>query len=378
MKVLHVSAGNLFGGIESMLLAFAEVPPEQSGLQHSFALCFDERLATELRALGRPVHLLGPVRMSRPVSAHTARRRLHALLNEGVDVVICHAPWSQAIFGSVIRRRGVPLAFWAHDRMTGRHWTERLAALVPPDLVICNSAFTETTRATVYPTVRSAVVHPAARFADPTRARRFVRMSLDTPQDAVVIMQASRCEPWKGHRLLLEALATMRDVPGWIWWVAGGAQRPHEVSYVAELRDSAARASIGDRVRWLGHRPDVATLMASADLYCQANLEPEPFGLAFVEALAAALPVVSVRQGGVCEIVDDTCGVLVPPGEAASLAHALTRLVTDVEARCALAGAAPARAHQLARPLVQSHRLRDVLASLVARHAGGGRWEMAG
>lgn len=378
MRVLHVSAGNLFGGIESMLLAFAEVSREQSGLQHSFALCFDERLATELRALGQPVHLLGPVRMSRPVSAHTARRRLQALLNEGFDVVICHAPWSQAIFGGVIRRRGVPLAFWAHDRITGRHWTERLARLVPPDLVIANSAFTETTRATMYPTVRSAVLHPAARFRDPNRERRFVRMSLDTPQDAVVILQASRCEPWKGHRLLLDALTTMRDVPGWVWWVAGGAQRPHEVAYLTELRDAAASAGIEDRVRWLGHRGDVATLMGAADLYCQANKEPEPFGLAFVEALAAGLPVVSVRHGGVCEIVDETCGVLVPPDDVTALARTLSQLVSSPDARGALGAGAPARARQLAHPLSQSHRLKETLGLLVAGRAGAGPWEMAG
>lgn len=378
MRVLHVSAGNLFGGIESMLLAFAEVAREQAGLQHSFALCFDERLATELRALGQPVHLLGPVRMSRPVSAHTARRRLRVLLDEGFDVVICHAPWSQAIFGSVIRRRGVPLAFWAHDRLTGRHWTERLAALVPPDLVICNSAFTETTRASVYPTVRSAVVHPAARFVMPSRERRFVRMSLDTPPDAVVILQASRCEPWKGHRQLIDALSTMRDVPRWMWWVAGGAQRPHEQAYLAELRDSAARAGLEDRVRWLGHRADVPTLMAAADLYCQANVEPEPFGLAFVEALAAGTPVVSVRQGGVCEIVDETCGVLVPPGDVTALGRALAQLVSSADARHVLAAGAPARARRISHPLSQSHRLQAVLASLVANRGGTGSWEMAG
>lgn len=378
MKVLHVSAGNLFGGIESMLLALAAVPAEQTGLHQSFALCFDERLATELRAIGRPVHLLGPVRMSRPVSAHSARHQLDAVLGEGFDAVVCHAPWTQGLFGGVVRRHGVPLVFWAHDRMTGRHWTERLARLVPPDLVIANSAFTETTRAALYPVVRSAVVHPAARISDPTRERRFVRMSLDTPQEAVVVVQASRCEPWKGHRLLLEALAAMSDVGGWCVWVVGGAQRPHEHAYLAELRAFADRAGIADRVRWLGQRPDVATLFAAADLYCQPNLEPEPFGLAFVEALAAGLPVVSVRQGGVCEIVDDTCGVLVPPGDAASLARTLTDLVTNAQTRRVLADAAPARARQVADPVTQSHGLRAALASVISVPAGARSWEMVG
>lgn len=365
MRVLHVYSGNLFGGIESMLLACAAVPAEDSGLAHEFALCFDERLASELRALGQPVHLLGPVRLSRPVSAHTARQALAALLRRRpVDVVVCHAPWSQAVFGGVVRRSGVPLVFWAHDRMTGRHWTERFARHVAPDLVICNSAFTQTTQAALYPGLSSAVVHPPVRTHAPLRARRYVRMSLQTPDDAVVIVQASRCEPWKGHQLLLDALSVLRDTPGWMLWMIGGPQRPHEQTYFAQLQATAARTGIADRVRWLGQRPDVPTLLAAADVYCQANLEPEPFGVAFVEALAAGVPVVSVAHGGVREIVDDTCGVLVAPRSVEALAEALGRLVREPARRQALGAAAPDRAQRIADPLTQAVRLRDTLASL--------------
>lgn len=360
MKVLHVYAGNLFGGIESMLLALATVPAEQSGLRHTFALCFDERLATELRALGQPIRLLGPVRMSRPASAHTARRRLRDVLDEGFDVVICHAPWAHAIFGGVVRRRGVPLVFWAHNVITGRHWTERVARFVAPDLVVCNSAFTDSTRGALYPTTPSVVVHPPALLNGPARERRYVRMSLDTPQEDVVIVQASRCDPTKGHRLLLEALAAMREVPRWTCWIAGGVQRPHEASFVAELREAADRTGIAHRLRWLGERRDVPTVFAAADIYCQANLEPEAFGLSFVEALAAGVPVVTVWHGGAREIVDDSCGVLVAPA-ADAFASALTRLVTDEAARRALACHAPARAVALADPLTQALKLHDVL-----------------
>ena len=373
MRVLHVYSGNLFGGIESMLLACAGVDAVASGVESEFALCFDERLASGLRALGRPVHLLGPVRLSRPVSAHAARQVLEVLLRRSrFDIVICHAPWSQAIFGGVVRRSGVPLVFWAHDRMTGRHWTERLARHAPPNLVICNSAFTQTTQARLYPGLRSAVVHPAVHRGVPVRARRHLRLSLDTPQDAVVIVQASRCEPWKGHQLLLDALSTLRQTDGWLLWMVGGPQRPHEQEFFGQLHATAARSGIADRVRWLGERRDVPTLLGAADLYCQANLEPEPFGVAFVEALAVGLPVVSVEHGGVCEIVDDTCGVLVTPRSVDALAVALQQLTTDAGRRQRLAAAAPERARRVSDPLTQVVRLRETLSSLA------GALEMAG
>ena len=369
MRVLHIYSGNLFGGIETMLLALAEAEAATADAErrHEFAICFDERLASELRAAGARVHLLGAVRLSRPASAHRARRALAEVLRDGrFERVICHAPWAQAIFGSVVRRSRVPLVFWAHDRMNGRHWTERLARHVRPQLVIANSAFTARTQGALYPGVPSAVVHPPARCLAPARTRRHVRMSVGTPQHHVVIVQASRCEAWKGHHLLLEALGRLRALPGWTWWVVGGAQRPDEAAYVAELRDAAHRHGIADRITWLGQRPDVASLLAAADVYCQANLQPEPFGLAFVEALHAGLPVVSVQQGGVMEIVDETCARLVPPGDAGALASTLAALIEDADLRQSLSAAAPARARVVADACRQAERLRVVLAAMGA------------
>ena len=78
----------------------------------------------------------------------------------------------------------------------------------------------------------------------------------------------------------------------------GGAQRSHEAVYLAELRQAADRAGIGDRVRFLGQRTDVPDLLAAADVFCQPNTGPEPFGIAFVEALYAGLPVVTRRWRG--------------------------------------------------------------------------------
>jgi glycosyltransferase involved in cell wall biosynthesis len=372
VRILHVYSGNLFGGIESMLLACAQAPPNASGVDHAFALCFDERLASELRALGRPVHLLGPVSMRRPLTAHAARHALDVVLRQhAFDRVICHAPWAQALFGGIVRRRRLPLVFWAHDRMEGHHWTERIAQRVRPDLAVCNSAFTASTLAALYPAVQSVVLHPPVPQARPTRERRYVRMSLDTADDAVVVVQASRCEAWKGHQLVLEALSRLREVPRWTWWVAGGAQRPDEHAFVASLKADAARAGVNDRIRWLGQRADVATVLAAADVHCQANLEPEPFGITFVEALLAGLPVVSVAHGGVTEIVDDTCGVLVPPHDVDALAGALRTLIEDASQRRRLSAASNARGLHLCDPVTQVQRLSAALAQL-------GPLEMAG
>ena len=165
----------------------------------------------------------------------------------------------------------------------------------------------------------------------------------------------------------MEALGRLRHVPDWIWWQVGGAQRPAETAFLDSLGASARRLRIAEpRAASLGERSDVPRLLAAADVHCQANLKPEPFGIALVEALAAGLPVVTTALGGAVEIVDGTCGVLVPPGDVGALASALDRLIVDAPFRARLAAGAPARAARLCEPAARVVSWPDVLARMAA------------
>ena len=268
------------------------------------------------------------------------------------DRVICHAPWSLALFGGVVRRAGVPLVLWVHDATSGRHWTERWAKQTRPDLAVCNSRYTADLLS-LYDGVPVAVVYAPVDVSPPRLSaaeREAVRTEFTTAGDAVVIIQASRMQAWKGHGVVLEALDRLRGLSTWVWWIAGGSQRREETAYIDTLVASAHRSGIEDRLRWLGERQDVRRLLAAADLHCQANVAPEPFGVAYVEALAAGLPVVASSAGGAIEIVDSSCGVLVPPGDAEALARALARLIVDRAIRAELGAGAPARARHLCDP----------------------------
>ena len=196
--------------------------------------------------------------------------------------------------------------------------------------------------------------------------RAALRAELDTPADATVIIQVSRMEAWKGHALAIGALAELGEL-SWIFWIVGGAQRPAEMTYMESLRAAAARLGVADRIRFLGERTDVRQLLAAADIHCQPNLRPEPFGIAFVEALAARLPVVTAAIGGALEIVDDSCGILVPLNDPAALAASLRRLIDDPALCARLASAGPGRARAVSDPKGQMRRLVDALASMGAR-----------
>jgi glycosyltransferase involved in cell wall biosynthesis len=198
-----------------------------------------------------------------------------------------------------------------------------------------------------------------------------VRAELGAAPEAAVVIQVSRMEEWKGHRLHLNALARLAGAPGgsggrskWSCWIVGGAQRAHEARYLEALRAEAAALGIGSRVNFLGQRGDVARLLAAADIHCQPNTGPEPFGITFIEALYAGLPVVTTAIGGALEIVDGSCGILIEPNDPAALAEALGRLIEDRELRARLGATGPARATALCEPRAQLQALARALTSL--------------
>ena len=365
MRVLHLGAGNLFGGVERVLLTLARLRHLTPLMEPEFGLCFRGPTGDRLAAAGVAVHDLGAVRGRRPWTVVAARRRLMELLAaRGYEVVVCHACWPHAVFAPAVRAAGVRLVAFAHDSLTGRPWVERWAGRTPPDLVLANSRFTAATVPRVFPGVRTEVAglpveSPAPAAPEDAAA---LRRELGAPPGEVVVLQASRLDRTKGAGLTLAALATLADVPGWTLWLAGGPQRPGDAAYLAELRDAARRHGIASRVRFLGQRDDVPRLLRAADLFCQPNTAPESFGLALVEALAAGLPVVTSGVGGGAEVVTPACGVLVSPGDTATLAAVLRRLIVDTPERRRLGAAGPARARELCDPAVTMPRLHRLLA----------------
>jgi len=365
VRVLHLTAGKMYGGVESSLFTLARYSRAYPAFELHFALCFEGRLREQLQAAGFTTHPLGGVRIRWPWTAWRARRRLAQLLARiRPHIAICHSCWPHVLFAPVVRARGLPLAFWAHDRYPGKHWLERWSRRTPPDLILANSRFTQSQLGNLFPGVRSVVVYQPVAPAPPMdRAanRTSVRRSLQTPEEAVVIVQACRLEPWKGHGLLLDALGRLAGDPRWACWIAGGAQRPQEEVYLKQLRQQAVARGIAERVRFLGQRHDVPNLLAAADIHCQPNTGPEPFGVAFVEALHAGLPVVTTSMGGALEILDENCGILVPPGQPATLADTILRLVCDDGLRARLALNGPIRAHMLCDPVAQVGKILGAL-----------------
>lgn len=365
MKVLHLYAGNLYGGVERLLRTLAEERAACPGMEPSFALCFEGQIARELRAAGVEVHLLAPARLSRPWTVLRARSALARLLRERrPDVALCHSVWPLVVLGPAPLKLGVPTALFLHDPL-GTHTLERWARRRRPGLVLCNSAYVAATARGAFSGAEVAVTPLPVPAPSPQAPRQALRAELGAAAGETVVLMAARLERWKGHALLLDALGSLKEDASWRCWIAGGPQRPPEQAYLDELRARAKRLGIGGRVSFLGQRGDVPALMAAADVHCQPNFGPEPFGIAFVEAMHAGLPVVATALGGAPEVVPDSAGLLVAPRPEA-VAEALSRLFASPELRASLGRAGQAHAREFFSPKRRTAELATMLQRIAA------------
>jgi glycosyltransferase involved in cell wall biosynthesis len=347
-----------------MLATFAATRNES--LAQEFAVPPDGRLWRELSGMGLTPSALPAARASRPFSVLAARRRFAGILTDTrVDAAIFHGSWTHAIFAPVARERGLIVAFWQHTPIAGPRWPDRWAARIPPDVVIANSLFTAKAPAFV-----GAPVHvincPVAEARPVSTAERTAgRAMLGATATDVVVLMAARLEAWKGHKVLIDAIGLLGDAPVKVW-IAGGVQRPGERSYHDELERRIAAAGLGSSISLLGEREDVPFLMALADVYCQPNSGPEPFGIAIAEAMRSGLPCVVSGTGGAAELVNTDSGFLTPPGEANDVAAALAKLTNDPDLCRRMGRAAAARASRMTDPVA---RLAEVAAALAVQPA---------
>jgi glycosyltransferase involved in cell wall biosynthesis len=163
-------------------------------------------------------------------------------------------------------------------------------------------------------------------------ARDAARAALGLPGDAVVIAFVGRLSSEKGADLFLAALARLRERP-WLAVVIGDGQDRQA------LEAQATAAGVGDRIRWLGIVRDAGRLFAALDVFVLSS-RTEGIPIVLFEAMAAGLPIVATRVGGVPEVVSEHEALLVPSEDPRALAGAIAQALDDPAAATRRAQAA--------------------------------------
>jgi glycosyltransferase involved in cell wall biosynthesis len=185
---------------------------------------------------------------------------------------------------------------------------------------------------------------------------------------ALNLLCVATVTPRKGYEVLLDALASV-PFDNWTLRCAGSADRDETTT--ARVRARLANPRLATRVELVGDLGPAAlgAEYDRTDIFVLATLY-EGYGMAVAEALARGLPVVSTATGAIADLVGVDAGLVVPPGDAAAFAEALTRVLADAGLRARLAAGARRVRDRLPTWDVAATRMADVLAR--ARDTGRG------
>lgn len=160
--------------------------------------------------------------------------------------------------------------------------------------------------------------HPTA-----VTPQRLIQLSQDwrIPDGANIIMLPGRLTRWKGHHILIDAMARLGRKD--LFCVMIGSDQGR-TEYRKELEDTIEQKGLGGQIRIVDHCHDMPAAYMLATVVVSASTDPEGFGRIAVEAQAMGRPIVATDHGGSKETIKaGQTGWLVPPGDALALSRAI-------------------------------------------------------
>jgi glycosyltransferase involved in cell wall biosynthesis len=361
-----------YGGAELLARRFAV------GLQSEFRpvfACLDALgpLGEEVREAGVPVCVL---RRRPGFDLRCAWRLSRWLRRQKVDLVHAHQ-YAPFFYSSLARwtARGIPVLFTEHGRdfPDFRRWKRVLAnrfLLRRNDHVV---AVGQHVRQALIdneglPPDRIDVIYNGVDpkpFELPPSERNAMRTKLGYSDKDFVIIQVARLNRLKDHATAIRAVAQLIESHrnARLLLVGDGEEREALEALVDSLGLRAA-------VHFLGSRSDVPRLLQAADLFLLTSIS-EGIPLTLVEAMLARVPIVAPRVGGVPEVLGDgKCGLLTAPGDPASFADCIRRIMDDATVGLRMVRLGQRQAHELFSDDAMLTGYRAAYRSIVSQSTG--------
>lgn len=285
--------------------------------------------ADRVTALGVPLHVVGrPPGFSPGVS-----RRIAAVARDtGASVLHCHH-YSPYVYGrlAALMTPGLGAVYTEHGRLSDRppsfkrSLVNRVLMAGAGDLyAVSHDLRGHLLREGVPPRMQVIWNGIDPEAVPDASARAAGRAALEASPEDCLVGSVARLDPVKALPTLVEALAIAARTNSRLRLVIVG-EGPERASVEAAIQ----RHGVAERVRLLGHRDDVRTLLPGLDAFANASTS-EGISLTLLEAMAAELPIVATAVGGTPEVVaDGETGRLVPSRDVAALAAALVEMAAD-------------------------------------------------
>ena len=351
----------LAGGSEKVLLrtlgaAHAEgwdvtcVAPDGPLADELVGLGIRRRRGPDLR-LGTGARPVAVARLA--VEWALAARRLR-LASAEADVVLVNGIRALPVLG--MARSATPVVWLAHDVLwqPSYRWLARLCLPAVDEVVA----------------VSHATAAPLRRFRVPTKVVYNgtawpVEPAPTQPPPPLTVGNAAAMTPWKGHTVLLDAIAATNRPDVHLELL--GTPNPKDADYGVMLHRRVDGLGLTDRVHFVGQVSDPLEHMRRWAVAVVASTDPEPGPLIMIEAMSVGVPVVATAHGGPTELLGDA-GLLVPPGDPVAMAAAINRILDDtaLHRRCRDAGR-----RKVMRDLVLADRTAELLGVLAEVSARG-------
>lgn len=370
VKVFHIIHDLKPGGAEEVLVELAHA---SAGAGMEIAVLSltrsDPRMASALTTAGAAVVTLG---LASRWDLRALRRVQDMVGEAGPDLVHTHLKHADLVGAWTAVRLGVPMVSTLHriendpkgiDRLKGWAGSQARARVASRTIAVSDSQrrwylehFAVDPASVV--TVHNGIRPPARHDSEAGPA---IRRSLGVADGDVLALVPSVLREGKGHFDLLEALRRIPPSAPLRVALAGDGPLAGPITRAVE-----ADRSLAARVLLLGWRSDVDRLLAGTDILVHPS-RADAFPTALLHGLAAGVPAVASQVGGVPELVDDSTGVLVPPGDPPALAQALGDLTADPERRRVLGEAAHRRFVEQFTAERWAQRLRALYDDVVGR-----------
>ena len=349
-RILYVHGIEAIGGAERDLIALLKTLDRQKWEPH--AVCpgtgpFGE----QLRTIAVPTHALSLPPWRKPLAVFQRRSavgRLGAFVKQ-LDPAMIHVNdiwWVPHTVSAIASHTSHPVPIVAHVRQeiepakVQRYQLDRVEAVIAISRQVEQSLIAGGVSAKKVRTVYSGI---DLSEREPAHNDQAIRQMIGLPNGAVLLGTVANLFPRKGYEVMLRALpAIVRAVPAVHYVIVGSDDH----DYADRLKRLAQDLNIADRVHIVGFQDPVQPFLAALDLYVHPALM-EGFGIAVVEAMAVGKAVVATTTGGLPEVVaQGETGLLVPPGDAESLAATVVSLLGDKVRRAQMGRNGKARAHE--------------------------------
>jgi glycosyltransferase involved in cell wall biosynthesis len=255
------------------------------------------------------------------------------------SVLITNGIKGHLLGAAAIRGRRTPLIWYLRDGLEGRRISSLLLSMVSfrCDAAICISRYiAQELRNMVSNTLPHDVLYNIVNLE---RFRPGLPLPADLNKDPGEIWFGivGAVTPLKGQDLFLIAADKVSEsVPEARFLIIGGNfySTEQKIEFEETLKGMVSGSPLQEKVRFLGHRTDVPSIVANLDVLVQSNRGPEGLGRSVLEAMACSVPVIAVDRWGPKELIQDgITGLMFKPGDTESLARKMVELARQPERR---------------------------------------------